>query len=217
MITFDMKSRKVKVVIPEGPLPVQFSEGILEAGLDEAGRGCLAGPVVAGAVIFPSDFSHPSLNDSKKLTAAKRLELREIIFEHAIAWGVGMMSHHKIDEVNILNASYLAMHEAAASLEVPPEHLLVDGNRFRGLSHIPHTCMVKGDARFLNIAAASILAKTYRDEIMEELAEEYPQYGWSSNKGYPTPAHKRAVQEHGLTPYHRLSFNHGTQLDLFKP
>lgn len=189
----------------------------MEAGLDEAGRGCLAGPVVAGAVILPPDFTHPFLTDSKQLSHAKRLALREVIVEEAVAWSIGILSHQRIDEINILNASFQAMHEAVRTLRVQPEFLLVDGNRFKpAYPGIPHACMVKGDSRFLNIAAASILAKTYRDDIMVMLDAEYPMYGWKQNKGYPTKAHRAAIQEHGLSPYHRLSFNHGTQMDLFK-
>ena len=185
--------------------------------MDEAGRGCLAGPVVAGAVILPPDFTHPFLTDSKQLSHAKRLALREVIVEEAVAWSIGILSHQRIDEINILNASFQAMHEAVRTLRVQPEFLLVDGNRFKpAYPGIPHACMVKGDSRFLNIAAASILAKTYRDDIMVMLDAEYPMYGWKQNKGYPTEAHRAAIQEHGLSPYHRLSFNHGTQMDLFK-
>lgn len=192
----------------------QHTPGILEAGLDEAGRGCLAGPVVAAAVILPEDFFHPVLNDSKQLSHKQRLELRDVILEQAIDWAIGIFSHHQIDQFNILKASHLAMHQAVDSLAVRPEALLVDGNRF--LKHsIPHACMVKGDARFRNIAAASILAKTYRDDIMEMLHEEHPQYQWRQNKGYPTEVHRLAVMEHGLSPYHRRSFNSSIQLQLF--
>ena len=194
----------------------QHHKDLKEAGLDEAGRGCLAGPVVAGAVILPPDFTHPFLTDSKQLSHAKREVLREVVKEEAIAWAVGIVSHERIDEINILWASFEAMHKAVRDLKVQPEFLLVDGNRFKPFPGIPHACMVKGDSRFLNIAAASILAKTYRDDIMVALDAEFPQYGWAQNKGYPTKAHKAAIQEHGLTPHHRLSFNHGTQLDLFK-
>lgn len=195
-------------------LQVQHTPNVLEAGLDEAGRGCLAGPVVAAAVILPEDFSHPVLNDSKQLTHLQRLRLREVILEKAIDWAIGMYSHHQIDQFNILKASHLAMHQAVDSLHVTPDALLVDGNRF--LRHsIPHTCMVKGDSRFLNIAAASILAKTYRDEVMGILHAEYPHYHWSQNKGYPTEAHRQAVWKHGLSPYHRRSFKTSSQLHLF--
>ena len=192
----------------------QHTPGILEAGLDEAGRGCLAGPVVATAVILPEDFFHPVLNDSKQLSHKQRLELRDVILEQAIDWAIGIYSHAQIDQVNILKASHLAMHQAVDALSMKPEALLVDGNRF--IQHlIPHTCMVKGDARFRNIAAASILAKTYRDDIMEMLHQEHPQYGWLQNKGYPTEVHRLAVAEFGLSPYHRRSFNSSIQLQLF--
>jgi ribonuclease HII len=195
-------------------LPVQHTPGILEAGLDEAGRGCLAGPVVAAAVILPEDFDHPGLNDSKKLSHQQRLALRPVICEHAISWAVGILSHARIDEVNILRASFLAMHEAVAGLHILPEGLAVDGNRF--LKHaLPHVCIVKGDGRYQNIAAASILAKTYRDDIMEMLGRDFPQYNWAQNKGYPTREHKLAIRDHGLSPYHRRSFNHAIQLEIF--
>lgn len=198
------------------PLQNQHQDELLEAGLDEAGRGCLAGPVVAAAVILPPDFFHPDLNDSKQLSHAKRLELREVVMAEAVAWGVGMLSHARIDAINILNASFEAMHEAVRGLAIQPEFLLIDGNRFRPFPGIPHACMVKGDSRFRNIAAASILAKTFRDDLMAMLHEEYPAYNWAQNKGYPTKAHKLAIQENGLSRYHRLSFNHGMQMDLFK-
>lgn len=192
----------------------QHTPGILEAGLDEAGRGCLAGPVVAAAVILPPDFSHPVLNDSKQLSHKQRLALREVVLAEAVDWAIGIFSHSQIDQFNILKASHLAMHQAVDSLQTQPEALLVDGNRF--LKHaIPHTCMVKGDSRFLNIAAASILAKTYRDDIMEMLHTEHPEYDWRQNKGYPTEAHRLAVMRHGLSPYHRRSFNSSFQLQLF--
>lgn len=196
-------------------LPVQFEIGRLEAGLDEAGRGCLAGPVMAGAVILPEDFQHPSLTDSKKLNHKQRLELREVIQEVALAWAVGVCDHERIDQINILWASFEAMHKAVAQLKPQPDFLLVDGNRFKPHS-IPHACMVKGDSRFLNIAAASILAKTYRDEFMEELHEQWPHYNWKKNKGYPTKEHRAGIAAHGISPYHRKSFNHGVQLDMFK-
>lgn len=195
-------------------LPTQHTPRVREAGLDEAGRGCLAGPVVAGAVIFSEDFHHSGLNDSKKLSHAQRLELRTVIQENALSWSIGILSHARIDEVNILKASFLAMHEAVAGLEVVPDMLAVDGNRF--LPHaIPHVCLVKGDGRYQNIAAASILAKTYRDELMQQLDRDYPQYCWAQNKGYPTRAHKLAIREHGLSPYHRLTFNHAIQMEIF--
>jgi len=198
------------------PLALQHNLDLLEAGLDEAGRGCLAGPVVAGAVILPKGFSHPKLTDSKKLNHKQRLELREVIQEQAVAWSIGICSHERIDEINILWASFEAMHQAVAGLSTTPEFLLVDGNRFKPHPELPHACMVKGDSRFLNIAAASILAKTYRDDIMEDLHETYPHYNWKKNKGYPTKEHRQGIQDHGLTPYHRMSFNHGVQLSIFK-
>ncbi|MGB0806276.1 MAG: ribonuclease HII [Salibacteraceae bacterium] len=187
-------------------LSLFHQKGILEAGCDEAGRGCLSGPVVAAAVILPEDFKNDILNDSKKLTERKRYELRPTIEKEALAWGVGIVSHSKIDEINILNASFLAMTRAVQKLKVQPEHLLIDGNRFKSELDIPFTCMVKGDARFMSIAAASILAKTYRDDIMIELDKEFPQYGWAKSKGYPTKAHREAIAKHGATPYHRQSF-----------
>ena len=190
--------------------------GLCEAGLDEAGRGCLAGGVFAAAVILPEDFHHPLLNDSKQMTERARNILREIIEREAVAWAVVELSPERIDRINILNASIEAMNIAVERLSVRPEHLLVDGNRFHTSLDIPYTCVVKGDATYANIAAASVLAKTHRDECMLRLAEEYPEYGWAKNKGYPTLEHRRAVLEHGLTPYHRRSFNTGVdQLTLF--
>ncbi|MDW3649150.1 MAG: ribonuclease HII [Bacteroidia bacterium] len=196
-------------------LLLQHSQTKFEAGIDEAGRGCLAGPVVAAAVILPQDFEHADLTDSKKLSHKKRMALRPYIQEHALAWNVGMISAGRIDQVNILNATYEAMHEAVAGLGIRPEFLSIDGNRFRPYPEIPHACIVKGDGKYLNIAAASILAKTYRDELMEMLGEEFPHYDWSSNKGYPTKAHKTAIQDHGPCKYHRRSFNWKLQLSLF--
>ncbi len=187
-------------------LILQHQPGILEAGLDEAGRGCLAGPVVAAAVILPPDFKNSILKDSKQLSHKKRLLMRDIIVQEALAWSVGMLSHVQIDEVNILNASFLAMHEAIDTLHIRPEALLIDGNRFRE-HEIPHTCIIKGDGKYLNIAAASILAKTCRDDLMADLDALHPEYGWKQNKGYPTKAHRQAVFEHGISPYHRKSFN----------
>ncbi|SFT89468.1 RNase HII [Lishizhenia tianjinensis] len=181
-------------------------EGRVEAGCDEAGRGCLSGPVVAAAVILPQDFTHDLLNDSKKLSEKQRYLLRPIIEEHALSFGVGIVDHKEIDEINILNASFLAMHRAIDQLELRPEHLLIDGNRFNPYPEVAHSCMIKGDGRFLSIAAASVLAKTYRDDIMEELHEEFPYYDWKKNKGYPTKKHRAAIFEHGETPYHRKSF-----------
>ena len=190
--------------------------GLCEAGLDEAGRGCLAGGVFAAAVVLPEDFHHPLLNDSKQMTERARNILREIIEREAVAWAVVEVSPERIDRINILNASIEAMNIAVERLGVRPEHLLVDGNRFHTSLEIPYTCVVKGDATYANIAAASVLAKTHRDECMLRLAEEFPEYGWAKNKGYPTLEHRRAVLEHGLTPYHRRSFNTGIdQLTLF--
>ena len=179
---------------------------MLECGLDEAGRGCLAGPVFAAAVILPPDFSNELLNDSKQLSEAKRYQLRPVIEWQALAWGVGMVTPQEIDQINILNASFLAMHRAIEKLSLKPQHLLVDGNRFRTTLDIPYTCIVKGDGKMQSIAAASILAKTYRDDYMNQLATQYPAYGWLDNKGYPTAAHRKAIAEHGITPHHRLSF-----------
>lgn len=183
-----------------------FKRGVSEAGCDEAGRGCLAGPVVAAAVILPKRWNHPLLNDSKLLTESSRNILREAIekdFEH---WAVGYVSHAEIDEINILNASFLAMHRALDQLQRVPELILVDGNRFNPYKNIQHECIVKGDAKMRAIAAASILAKTHRDEFMARLHEDYPYYGWHTNKGYPTRAHRAAIAEHGPTEYHRRSF-----------
>lgn len=188
-------------------LQLFLNSGIVEAGCDEAGRGCLAGPVFAAAVVLPSNFSCELLNDSKQLKEKTRYSLRTIIEEQALAWAVGIVSHAEIDQINILNASFLAMHRAVSDLKIMPEHLLIDGNRFKQYNNIPHTCIVKGDAKFLSIAAASVLAKTYRDDFMTQLNEEYPQYGWSQNKGYPTIKHRLAIEEYGVTPYHRLTFN----------
>ena len=183
-----------------------YQKGIIEAGCDEAGRGCLSGPVVAAAVILPPGFKNELLNDSKKLSEKRRYELRPIIEKEAISWAVGIVSHTKIDEINILNASFLAMTQAVEQLKVTPEHLLIDGNRFKSELDIPFTCMIKGDGRFLSIAAASILAKTYRDDIMNKLHNEFPNYGWNKSKGYPTKAHREAIREFGVTPHHRQSF-----------
>ena len=182
-------------------------EDLVEAGCDEAGRGCLAGAVYAAAVILPKDFRNEQLNDSKQLTARQRYALRRVIEREAVAWAVGVVSPQEIDEINILNAALLAMHRAVDGLAVRPQHLLVDGNRFRPYPGVPHTTVVKGDGKYLAIAAASVLAKTYRDDYMLRLHEEYPQYGWDRNKGYPTRAHREAIAQWGTTPYHRLSFN----------
>lgn len=178
----------------------------MEAGCDEAGRGCLAGAVFAAAVILPADFKNPDLNDSKQLSEKRRYALRPVIEREAIAWAVGVVSPEEIDRMNILRASFLAMHRAIERLGVRPEHLLIDGNRFTPYPGIPHTTVVKGDGKYLSIAAASVLAKTYRDDYMNELALEYPAYHWSDNKGYPTQAHREAIRTHGVTPYHRKTF-----------
>lgn len=179
---------------------------LLEAGLDEAGRGCLAGPVVAAAVILPPDFHHPVLNDSKKLQKKQRDLLREEICKEALHWAVGIVSHQEIDEINILYASFLAMHRAVDQFSIQPEFLIIDGNLFKKYQEIPHECIVKGDGKYFSIAAASVLAKTFRDEIMENLALEFPEYGWEQNAGYPTIKHRDAIATFGTTPYHRLSF-----------
>ena len=183
------------------------TEGIIEAGCDEAGRGCLAGDVYAAAVILPPNFKNELLNDSKQLTEAQRYELRTIIEKEAIAWGVGIVTAEEIDKINILRASILAMHRAVDKLEVRPQHLLIDGNKFSPYPGITHNVVVKGDATYMSIAAASILAKTYRDDYMLALAKEYPMYDWQSNKGYPTAKHRAAIREYGTTPHHRMSFN----------
>ncbi len=187
-----------------------------EAGCDEAGRGCLAGPVYAAAVILPDDFSHPWLNDSKQLSESRREALRPIIESEAVAWAVGIVQHSEIDRINILNASILAMHRALDALKVRPGRIIVDGNRFKPYAEIPYTTFVKGDGRYANIAAASILAKTHRDEHMRRLHEQFPCYGWDVNKGYPTAAHRKAIELHGPTPYHRMTFRLlNRQLSLF--
>ena len=190
--------------------------GKIEAGCDEAGRGCLAGSVYAAAVILPDDYQNDLLNDSKQLTEKRRYQLREIIERDAVAWAVGIVTPEEIDKINILNASILAMHRALDQLKVRPEAIIVDGNRFKPYNNIPHTTIVKGDGKYLSIAAASILAKTYRDDYMDQLAEEYPQYDWKSNKGYPTKKHRAAIKAYGITPYHRKSYNllGDTQLTL---
>ena len=180
---------------------------MIEAGCDEAGRGCLAGSVYAAAVILPPDYQNPDLNDSKKLTDKKRKALREQIERDAVAWAVGIVTPDEIDKINILNASILAMHRALDQLKVRPEAVIVDGNRFKPYQNLPYTTIVKGDGKHLAIAAASILAKTYRDDYMDALAEEYPQYDWKSNKGYPTKKHRAAIKQFGVTPYHRMSYN----------
>ena len=188
-------------------LASHYYEGKIEAGCDEAGRGCLAGSVYAAAVILPSDYQNDLLNDSKQLTEKKRYQLREIIQRDAVAWAVGIVSPDEIDKINILNASILARHRALDQLKVRPEAIIVDGNKFKPYQNLPHTTIVKGDGKYLSIAAASILAKTYRDDYMNELAKEYPQYDWLSNKGYPTKKHRDAIHQYGITPYHRKSYN----------
>lgn len=189
----------------------------MEAGCDEAGRGCLAGPVVAAAVILPSGYDHPLLNDSKQLTAAEREGLEVEIRSDAVAWAVGVVDNHRIDEINILNASYQAMHHAIDQLACCPEFLLIDGNRYKPHNDIPFECMIKGDGRFYSIAAASVLAKTYRDALMRRLHEEFPMYAWDRNKGYPTGQHRDAIREFGVTRYHRMSFQLlPPQLSLFE-
>ena len=184
-----------------------LNAGLIEAGCDEAGRGPLAGPVFAAAVILPKDFHHPLLNDSKKMTEKARETLRPIIEKEATAWAVEMVSAEEIDTINILNASITGMQRAVRRLEVKPEYLLIDGNRFKPFDGYEYQCVVKGDAKFASIAAASVLAKTYRDEYMRKLAQEYPQYGWDRNMGYPTKEHIAAIIEHGYTPHHRKSFH----------
>ncbi len=194
-----------------------MQNGRIEAGCDEAGRGCLSGAVFAAAVILPQDYRHPLLNDSKQLTEKQRYMLRPIIEQEAIAWAVATVSPQEIDKINILNASILAMQRAVEQLSVVPQHLLIDGNRFKPYKDIPHTCVVKGDGKFLSIAAASVLAKTYRDDYMMQLHEQYPQYGWDKNKGYPTEQHRDAIVRYGITPFHRQSFRlTDPQLKLFE-
>jgi ribonuclease HII len=198
-------------------LQSHYYEGLTEAGCDEAGRGCLAGAVYAAAVILPTDYKNELLNDSKQLTERRRYQLREQIERDAISWAVGVVSPEEIDQINILNASILAMHRALDQLTVRPQAVIVDGNRFKPYhpsvdgnplpDALPHTCIVKGDGKYLAIAAASVLAKTYRDDYMNRLAEEYPQYDWLSNKGYPTRKHREAIRQYGITPYHRKTYN----------
>ncbi|WP_455992785.1 ribonuclease HII [Prevotella sp.] len=188
-------------------LKSHYYEGLVEAGCDEAGRGCLAGSVYAAAVILPENYENDMLNDSKKLSAKKRYVLREIIERDALAWAVGIVTPEEIDKINILNASFLAMHRALDQLKMRPEAIIVDGNRFTPYQDLPFTTIVKGDGKYLSIAAASILAKTYRDDYMLSLAEEYPQYDWQSNMGYPTKKHREAIRKYGITPFHRKSYN----------
>jgi ribonuclease HII len=183
-----------------------YNSSFIEAGLDEAGRGCLAGPVVAAAVILPKNYTHELLNDSKQLTKNQRETLREDIKKDALAWAVAEVDNLEIDKINILKASFKAMHLAVDQLTLRPEHLLIDGNRFVNYPLIPHTCIVKGDAKFLSIAAASILAKTHRDDLMETLAVQFPHYGWEHNAGYPTIKHRKGIEQFGTTPYHRMTF-----------
>lgn len=192
-----------------------YYEGKIEAGCDEVGRGCLAGSVYAAAVILPDGYDNPSLNDSKRLSAAKRMRLRDEIIRDAVAWAIGVVTPEEIDHINILRASILAMHRALDQLQVRPEAIIVDGNRFLPYCDLPYTTIVKGDGKYQAIAAASILAKTYRDEYMERLAQEFPRYGWQSNKGYPTPQHREAIRQYGVTPYHRKSFDLLGSQELF--
>ena len=188
-------------------LQSRYYEDLIEAGCDEAGRGCLAGSVYAAAVILPKDYDNPLLNDSKKLSAKQRYELRSQIEHDALAWAVGIVTPEEIDLINILKASFLAMHRALDELTVRPQAVIVDGNRFVSYHNLPYTTIIKGDGKYQTIAAASILAKTYRDDYMEELASAYPEYDWKHNKGYPTPKHRSAIRQHGITPYHRKSYN----------
>lgn len=190
------------------------TENCIEAGCDEAGRGCLAGPVYAAAVIFPQGYINKELQDSKKITDTMRKRLRTVIENDALAWAVGIVDNVQIDSINILQASFLAMHKALDLLSVVPQHIIVDGNRFKPYKNISYDCIVKGDGKYISIAAASILAKTYRDDYMEQIHKEYPQYDWNSNKGYPTEKHRIMVHQYGLTPYHRKSFNTSIQLEL---
>jgi ribonuclease HII len=187
-------------------LQLQYQKKLLEVGTDEAGRGCLSGPVVAAAVILPTNFSHSLLNDSKQLTEKQRQVLRPIIEQHALAWAVGFVSPKKIDKINILQASILAMHQSIEALNVKPEFIIVDGNKFKPLNNIPYKTIVKGDSKYMSIAAASILAKTYRDEYMQELAKEFTNYFWENNKGYPTKQHRNGIRKFGITTYHRKTF-----------
>ncbi len=191
-----------------------YSKKLIEAGCDEAGRGCFAGPVFAAAVILPRDFEDELLNDSKQLTVKQRNTLREIIEREASAWAVASVDNIEIDEINILNASFLAMHKAIDKLKITPKLLLIDGNRFNKYKNIPHKCIIKGDGKYLSIAAASVLAKTHRDEFMLNLDKEFPDYDWKNNKGYPTPKHKQAIAKYGISPYHRKSFNLNEQVKL---
>lgn len=188
-------------------LELKYKTNCIEAGCDEAGRGCLAGPVFAAAVILPDNFSNQLLNDSKQLTEKQREKLRPIIEQEALAWAVAQVDNNEIDRINILNASILAMHKALDALSMRPEHIIIDGNRFKQYHDIPHLCIVKGDGKYMSIAAASILAKTHRDEYMQKIHQEYPNYNWQKNKGYPTRDHRNAIAQFGITNYHRSSFN----------
>ena len=188
-------------------LKLYMNEGIIEAGCDEAGRGCLAGDVYAAAVILPHDFRNELLNDSKQLNESQRYRLREVIERESLAWAVGIVTAKEIDRINILRASILAMHRAVEQLKIVPQHLLIDGNKFNPYPGIPHTTVIKGDATYMSIAAASVLAKTYRDDYMNRLHAEYPHYDWDHNKGYPTAKHRAGIKAHGLSPYHRMSYN----------
>ncbi len=198
--------RKTRVKKEHQPLRLFMQEGVPEAGCDEAGRGCLAGPVFAAAVILPADFSNELLNDSKQLTEAQRYKLRPIIEEQAVAWAVGVVTAQEIDKINILNASILAMHRALDQLKTRPEHIIVDGNKFKPYGETPHHTVVKGDATYMSIAAASVLAKTYRDDYMIKIGEDYPAYNWKKNKGYPTPDHRAAIEANGSCEHHRKTF-----------
>lgn len=197
-------------------LPYFQSPEILECGCDEAGRGCLCGAVVAAAVILPKDFHNQLINDSKQLTEKKRKELRKIIEKEAVAYAVSFVGNEEIDKINILNASFLAMSQAVENLKTKPELLLIDGNRFKTELNIPYKCIVKGDSKYQSIAAASILAKTYRDKYMETLSKEYPEYNWQKNKGYPTKEHRQAIKQFGITPHHRKTFNLLGDLSIFE-
>ena len=187
-------------------LKINYSGFVLEAGTDEAGRGCLCGPVVAAAVILPEDFEHPFLNDSKQLTEKQRKELRPFIEKEALSYGVSFVDEKEVDQINVLQASITGMHRSVAQLKPMPEYIIVDGNKFRPFKEIPHETIVKGDAKYLSIAAASVLAKTYRDEFMEKIHQEFPMYNWKQNKGYPTKQHRQAIREFGITKYHRKTF-----------
>jgi len=200
----DLGEQKEKKIIKL--LKAYLHKGKIEAGCDEAGRGCLAGPVYAAAVILPKDYENDLLDDSKKMTEKQRYKVRELIIKDALAWAVGIVDHKEIDKINILNASFLAMHRALDQLKIRPNHILVDGNRFHSYQNITFDCIVKGDGKFLSIAAASVLAKTFRDDFMREIGDKYPVYDWQKNKGYPTKAHRAAIMKYGACPHHRRSF-----------